>query len=128
MRGRHSFVVHGAATQEGVTQVIVVVSSRHMEVTPPLKSYAEQKAAKLTKYYDRIQEIEVVFDAGKDAMQVEMIVNAEHKNMFIARHTDGDAYACIDGCMDKLERQLTDHKKKIRNRKHPDDTHKPSGI
>jgi putative sigma-54 modulation protein len=91
-----------------------------MEVTPPLKSYAEQKANKLTKYYDRIQEIEVVLDAAKDRTQVEMIVNAEHKNMFIARHDEGDAYACIDQCVDKLERQLSDHKKKIRNRKHPE--------
>jgi putative sigma-54 modulation protein len=99
--------------------VNVVVSSRHMDVTPPLKSYAEQKANKLVKYYDRIQEIEVVFDAGKDATRVEMIVNAEHKNMFIAHHNEGDAYACIDGCIDKLERQLSDHKKKLRNRKHP---------
>ena len=47
-----------------------------------------------------------------------MIVNAEHNNTFIAHHDDGDAYACIDGCVDKLERQLTEHKKKFRNRKH----------
>jgi putative sigma-54 modulation protein len=91
-----------------------------MEVTPPMKSYAEQKAAKLLKYYDRIQEIEVIFDAGKkDVTRVEMIVNAEHKMQFIAHHDDGDAYACIDSCVDKLERQLSDHKKKVRNRKHP---------
>jgi len=98
--------------------VIVTVTSRHMDVSPALRSYAEQKADKLNKYYDRIQEIEVVFDTGKDAMSVEFIVNAEHKNMFVARHEDGDAYACIDACFDKLERQLSDHKKKIRNRKH----------
>jgi putative sigma-54 modulation protein len=90
-----------------------------MDVTPALKSYAEQKAAKLTKYYDRIQEIEVILDSKKDAVNVEMMVNGEHKNMFIANHSDGDAYACIDACVDKLERQLTDHKKKIKNRKHP---------
>jgi putative sigma-54 modulation protein len=90
-----------------------------MDVSAPLKTYAEQKANKLTKYYDRIQEIEIVFDAnGKDTMQVEMIVNAEHRNMFIARHDGNDAYACVDGCIDKLERQLTDHKEKFRNRKH----------
>lgn len=100
--------------------MIVTVASRHMEVTPALKSYAEQKAGKLVKYYDRIQEIEVIFDAGKDRTSVEMIVNAEHKNMFIAHHDEGDAYACIDQCVDKLERQLSDHKKKIRNRKHPE--------
>ena len=99
-----------------------------MEVTEPLKNYAEQKAGKLVKYFDRIQEIEVVFDAGKesgkDHTRVEMIVNAEHKNMFIAHHDNGDAYACIDGCVDKLERQLSDFKKKVRNRKHTAETPK----
>lgn len=98
--------------------MIVTVSSRHMDVSPALKTYAEQKANKLVKYYDRIQEIEVVFDAAKDRTRVEMIVNAEHKNMFIAHHELGDAYACVDGCMDKLERQLTEHKERFRNRKH----------
>ena len=101
--------------------MIVTISGRHMEVTEALKSYAEQKVGKLTKYYDRIQEIEVIMDAHKDATRVEVIVNAEHNAIFIAHHDQGDAYACIDGCVDKLERQLSDHKKKHRNRKHPND-------
>ena len=101
--------------------MLVTVSSRHMEVTEPLKNYAQQKAEKLTKYYDRIQEIEVVFDNGKDTTRVEMIVNAEHADPFVVHHDDGDAYACIDGCVHKLERQLSEHKKKFRNRKHPDE-------
>ena len=91
-----------------------------MDVTGAMKTFAEEKANKLNKYYDLIQEIEVIFDAGKDATRVEMIVNAEHNDTFIAHHDQGDAYACIDGCVDKLERQLTDHKEKLRNRKHPD--------
>jgi putative sigma-54 modulation protein len=99
--------------------VVVTVSSRHMAVSGPLKAYAQQKAGKLIKYYDRIEEIEVVFDAGRDSVEVEMIVSAEHNDKFIAHHTDADAYACVDECVDKLERQLTDHKKKFRNRKHP---------
>src|ERR1700677_4452459 len=98
-----------------------------MEVTEPLRNYAEQKAAKLSKYYDRIQNVEVVFDAAKAAMRVEMIVSAEHRNMFIAQHEDGDAYAGVDGCMDKLERQLSEHKKKLRNRKHSGEE-KKTGI
>lgn len=97
------------------------VTSRHMDVTPPLKTYAEQKANKLTKYFDRIMGIEVVIDNGKDQSTVEMIVKADHNNTFVARHTQPDAYACVDGCMDKLERQLSDHKKKLRNRKHPEE-------
>jgi putative sigma-54 modulation protein len=90
-----------------------------MDVTPPMKEYAEQKANKLTRFYDRIQEVEVIFDNANAETRVEMIVNAEHRNMFIAHHHNGDAYACVDGCVDKLERQLSEHKKKFRNRKHP---------
>ncbi len=101
--------------------MIVTVSSRHMEVTEPLKTYATEKAGRLVKYYDRIQEIEVIFDHGKNTQRVEMIVNAEHKNLFLAHHDDGDAYACVDGCIDKLERQLSEHKKRHRNRKHPNE-------
>ena len=99
--------------------MVITVASRHMEITPPLKTYAESKAGKLTKYFDRIQQIEVVIEPGKDEAHVEMIVNAEHNDRFIAHHRDGDAYACVDACVDKLERQLSDHKKKLRNRKHP---------
>ena len=98
--------------------MIVTVSSRHMELSPALKTHAEQKAPKLTKYYDRIQEIEVIFDTGKDRMGCEVIVNAEHKNMFVARHEAADAYAAVDGCLEKLERQLSEHKDRHRNRKH----------
>jgi putative sigma-54 modulation protein len=98
----------------------ITVASRHMEVTPPLKSYAETKANKLTKYFDRIQGIEVVIDNTKDQAFVEMIVDAEHSGKFVAHHNEGDAYACIDGCVGKLERQLSELKKKLRNRKHPE--------
>jgi len=109
--------------------MLVTISSRHMDVSSSLKAYAEQKSNKLTRYYDRIQEIEVVFDNAKEQMKLEIIVSAEHRNMFIARASLDDAYACIDNCIDKLERQLSDHKKKYRNRKHSagEDKHKMSG-
>ena len=99
--------------------MVIRVSGRHMDVTDALKTYAETKTGKLTRYYDRIQEIEVIFNNKKDSIGVEVQVNGEHKNLFIA-HADGsDAYGGIDACVDKLERQLADHHKKVKNRKHP---------
>lgn len=100
--------------------MVVTISSRHMDVTEALRTYAQQKVGKLLKYYDRIQEIEVIFDAAKDNVKVEVIVNAERRNMFIATFDQGDAYASIDGCVHILERQLTEHKDMLRNRKHPE--------
>ena len=100
--------------------MIVTIAGRHMDVTEALKTFSEQKVSKLTKFYDRIQEIEVIFNAGKGDVGVEVIVNAEHNDVFIAHHAGPDAYASLDQCCEKLERQLSDHKKMHRNRKHPD--------
>ena len=98
--------------------MIVKVSSRHLDVTEPLKAYAQTKAARLVKYFDRIEAIDVIFDAGRGLTGVEMIVSADHKDRFVAHHKQSDVYACVDECMAKLERQLRDHKQKLRNRKH----------
>jgi putative sigma-54 modulation protein len=89
-----------------------------MEVTQPLREYAEQKAGKLEKFYDRIHGVEVILDNHKEGMRVEIVVTADHQNRFVAHHENQDAYAGVDGCIGKLERQLSDHKKKFRNRKH----------
>ncbi|MAE66037.1 MAG: ribosomal subunit interface protein [Phycisphaeraceae bacterium] len=95
------------------------ISGRHVDVSPAIKEYAETKAAKLHRYFDRIQSINIV--AAKHdshSHEVEMIVKVEHADAFVAKTTGNDLYGCIDDVVDKLERQLTDHKEKLRNRKH----------
>lgn len=85
-----------------------------------MKEYAERKTSKLLKYYDKIQEIEVILDCDSAEHRVEIIVNAEHKNMFVASEAGDDFFACADLAVDKIVGQLTKHKDKHRNRKHPD--------
>jgi len=97
----------------------ITVSGRHLEITESMKQYAEQKAAKLPRYYDRIRTIEIVSDKHDSFnYQVEVIVKVHQHDPFIASSCGDDLYACIDDVVDKLERQLTDHKEKLRNRKH----------
>ena len=99
----------------------VIITARHMDLTDEQKAYAEEKAGKLTKYFDLIQEIEVVVEeAEHNHYHVEMMVNAEHRNMFVANSRCERVEACVDQCHDKLERQLTEHNKRHRNRKHPE--------
>jgi len=97
--------------------VDVKVTSKRMELSDALRDYATQKAGKLVKYFDRIRGIEVVVESDKGGAIVEMIVDADRSGRFVARH-EGDAYASIDACVDKLERQLHEHKDQFRNRKH----------
>lgn len=97
----------------------IKVTGRHIEVTEAIQQFASQKAMKLLKYFDRIQEIDVVVDkAEANRHSVEFILKVEHTSNFIAKAVGDDLYACIDEAIDKLERQLTDHKEKLRNRKH----------
>lgn len=96
----------------------ITVSGRHLEITPAIRTYATEKVGKLPRYFDRITMISVV--AGKQdnhTFEVEIIVEAEHHDPFVARTSGPDLYACVDMVVDKLERQLTDHKERLRQRK-----------
>lgn len=100
--------------------MLITFSTRHMENTPALKQHAEQKAGKLNKYFDRVQSIEVVLEAVKDLMRGEVRVHVEHNHVLVSHHDDPDAYAAIDGAIHKMERQLAEQKKMVRNHKHPE--------
>ncbi len=96
------------------------VIGRHFEITPAIRDYASQKATKLPKYYDRIKSIEVVANRADhyNHYEVEVIVQVERADPFIVKVAGEDLYACVDESVGKLERQLRDHKEKLRNRKH----------
>ena len=97
----------------------ITLSGRHLEITPAIRAYAEEKAGRLTKYYDLIQDINVILDGSADkSKKVEMVITAGHKDRFVASVEGEDLYGCIDQVIHKLERQLTDHKERFRNRKH----------
>ena len=96
----------------------IQVTGRHVEVPQEVRDYVQDKAGKLPRYYDRVHEIEVVFGHESEQFTAEMIVRADHRHTFVASETGPDTYALIDLCVEKLERQLTRHKEKRRNRKH----------
>ena len=94
------------------------ISGRHMDITDTMREYAQRKTERLHRYYDRIQEIEAVIEKSDRLFEVEVIVDVEHAQPIMAKETSEDPYAAIDAVADKLERRLTDHKEKLRNRKH----------
>jgi len=97
----------------------ITVTGRHVDITTPIREYAQAKSGKLTKYFDRISMIEVVAEKRDGRLfDVELIAHVDRHEHFVAHGTGEDLYACIDEASDKMERQLTDHKEKLRNRKH----------
>lgn len=92
----------------------VKITGRHMSVTEAMKSYAEEKALKLIRFFDRIQEIRVVLDFDGARPMAEFIVDVERASDFIASQTDDDMYAAVDKVSDKIESQLHRHKERLR--------------
>ena len=62
----------------------ILVTGRHVEITNDVRAYVEDKTSKLSKYYNRIHEIEVVLDHESDQFKVEVIVRAGHKHTFVS--------------------------------------------
>lgn len=100
--------------------MLFTISGKHVEITEAIRSHAEEKTAKLPKYYNSISRIEVIIDGNQGGdMSVEIIAKAEHGKIFVGTETGQDAYQCIDVAVHKLERQLRKVKGKERDDKHP---------
>ena len=97
----------------------IVVKARHMDVTDAMRQYVENKASKLTRFYDELHTIEVILDMEADKPSVEIVAAGKKKSVFVASHRDDDMYACVDQCLHKVSEQLRRHKDKIRDHQGP---------
>ena len=95
----------------------IEVTVRHGAIPDSMKEYAEKKAQRLLKYYDKIQSIRVLLDSTGAGFGCEMLVDLEHMHDLVGSTTGPDLGAAIDQTADRLERQLVEHKDRTRNRK-----------
>ena len=93
---------------------------RSGQLSDAAKDYAREKAGKLAKYFDRLEEVEVIIAQQSQKYSVEMIAKTDHRQTFVASEVHEDVRASVDLVVDKMERQLVRHKERLRNRKHPE--------
>ena len=91
---------------------------RHGSIRESMQEYAREKAQKLTRYFDRIEAINLIFDHTKSDHDVELIVVVEQSDDIVARASGEDLRATIDQCVERGIRQVSDHKSKLRDDKH----------
>jgi len=94
--------------------MLVKVTGRHMSVTDAMKTYAEEKASRLPRLSRRISQIQVILDFEGSMAKSELIVDVERAGDFVAREKGKDMYAAIDIAVDKLQRQLREHKERFK--------------
>ena len=83
----------------------------NIAVTPPLRDYAEEKLIRLKKHFNRIINVDIIFSVEKLSQIVKATISAPGAK-FHADSSSEDMYNSIDALVDKLDRQIKDHKKK----------------
>ena len=105
------------------------VIGKHMEVTDPIRHYAESKVNKISKFYDGVQQIDVRLETvpHNKGFHVEVTVDVVHHDDFVANAKGPDLYACIDEAAEKAQRQVHDFKEKLRGKRGATPASGPAG-
>ncbi|HAM49667.1 MAG TPA: ribosome-associated translation inhibitor RaiA [Nitrospiraceae bacterium] len=90
----------------------IIVNGRHLEVTPALRSYAEEKIGKFERYLSNITEATVTLVVEKYRHKTEVLLKANGV-MIQAEGITGDIYSSIDEVVEKLEKQVKKYKEKM---------------
>lgn len=91
---------------------IYEIVGRNLEVTDAMRTYAEDKLSRLTRFFDQVVDAKVTmsyYQGRADPATVEVQVNVPG-GLVRAEESGDDTYAAVDLVVDKLERQLKRYK------------------
>jgi len=94
----------------------IIVTGRHLEVTPAIRDYAEGKVKKFEKYISPISEAQVTLTVEKYRHKAEILLKANGV-MIQAESVTEEIYSSIDEVIEKLERQIKKYKEKLTSRR-----------
>ena len=92
------------------------VSGHHLEVTPALRSYVQEKIGRVKRHFDHVIDAHVILTADKVKQKAEVTLHVPGKDLH-CECEDGDLYAAIDLLADRLDRQVLKYKDKLQTRR-----------
>jgi len=97
----------------------IIVNGRHLEITPALRNYAEEKIGKFEKYIANITEAVVTLSVEKYRHKAEVLLKV-NGYLIQAEGITGEIYSSIDEVVEKLEKQAKKYKEKLHSYRKPD--------
>ena len=90
------------------------ISGHHIEVTPALREYVENKLEPVVRHFDRVTGVTVILSVEKLKQRSEVTLHVPGKDIFVEEEGE-DLYAAIDIMFDKLDRQVQKYKQKVQD-------------
>jgi putative sigma-54 modulation protein len=90
----------------------IVVRGKNFEITNALREWVDKKVGKVEKYFDNIQEAQVMLSVSRGRHRAEVTIPLDGIVLRGEEETE-DMYTSIDKVMDKMERQIEKYKSRI---------------
>ncbi|MCB1787817.1 MAG: ribosome-associated translation inhibitor RaiA [Chromatiaceae bacterium] len=103
----------------------VNLTGHHVDITDALRSYVDEKIARLERHFDHVTNVHVILSVEKLEQKAEATVHIAGADVF-ADAVHQDMYAAIDSLVDKLDRQVLRHKEKIKSHRNNGGGHRES--
>jgi|WetSurMetagenome_2_1015567.scaffolds.fasta_scaffold402309_2 putative sigma-54 modulation protein len=95
--------------------MITKITARHFELTPEIKSLAEENFESLEKYFDNIINTQLILDVEKHRKKAELKMSV-HGQTLTSTEVSDDMYVSIESVFDKARAQLIKYKGKLKNK------------
>lgn len=94
----------------------VMITGRHVEVTPALRLYVESRIKRLDRFHVKIGSVQVILGVEKYRHKAEIVLHMDRTILQSQALTD-EMYSSIDRLFDKISAQLRKRKEKKSNHK-----------
>lgn len=97
----------------------LLITGHHLELTPTLRQYVEEKLERVTRHFDHVTEAEVILavegttEKGR-RQRAEVNLRVPGDTLHAECYAQ-DLYAAMDMVVEKLDRQLDRYKGKLRD-------------
>lgn len=94
----------------------VSITNRHADLTPAFQDLIVKKARKLKRYFDKVDQIDVVFTAEKHRRFCEITVKAGPLSA-VGKAENGDESHAFEKALKACERQIKEKKRRMIDRR-----------
>jgi putative sigma-54 modulation protein len=105
----------------------LTITGHHLEITPAIRAYVEDKLKRVTRHFDSVIDVSVILSVEKLRHKAEVNLHARGKDIYV-ESVEEDMYAAVDVLVDKLDRQVLKHKEKTSEAHREGGGHKRQGV
>ncbi len=95
----------------------VQLTGHHVEVTPALREHLVEKLERVKHHFDHSVDVKAIFSVEKNIQKASLSLRSNGHD-FHAEDAEESLYAAIDLAVDKLDKQVVKHKKKLNDVSH----------